>query len=244
MRIIWASVREVIMRARLFIALGCCVAWKVASGPAPQASSPPPVDAFNAEHSGLRDTHPVRNGTSTPLQPAGATPVDIISDAALAYGVTVPDLDRPTRVSTYDRRFLEQASIAGRAELVYAKLALRYAVRPDTRTFAQRMINDHMAANSELRLLAEGQNVVLPSELDTPHQLVHQELARLRGDAFDNAYAEHQVRAHVTVTNMFRQAVEQAADAQIKIWATHRLPQFEQHLRMARDLAEGRKPVS
>jgi len=244
MHIIWASSPEVTMRARLLLALGCCIAWKVATDSAPQASAPPPQDAFSAEHTGLRDTHPVRNGTRTPAPPASATPVDIISDAALAYGVTVPDLDRPTRVSTYDRNFVEQVSIEGRAELVYAKLALRHAVRPETRAFAQRMINDHMATNSELRVLAEGKNIVLPSELDQAHKTIHQELARLKGEAFDNAYTEQQLRAHVLVTNMFRQAAQQAEDKQIKTWATHRLPQFEQHLRMARELAEGHKPVS
>lgn len=254
------------MRVRLLVALGCCIASTAAWKAVVPDAFKPPVDAFTPDTAVCRDGQTVAEAqrradapfpyravaqavaipprTASPVVPSSATPVDIISDAALAYGAPAADLDRPSRVSLFDRTFVKDAAMKGHAELVYAKLALRRAARPETRQYAQRIINDQMAANSELRTLAEGKNIVVPTELDTPHTLLHQELARLTGDAFDAAYATHQVRSHVTLTSMFRQAIEQAGDAQVRIWATHRLRTYEQHLRMARDLAEGRKPVS
>lgn len=46
--------------------------------------------------------------------------------------------------------FVESASASGIAEIEAGKLALQKSISPQVKVFAQKMIDDHTAANSEL----------------------------------------------------------------------------------------------
>jgi putative membrane protein len=146
-------------------------------------------------------------------------------------------------LSAVDRAFVQQAALSGYAEVTLGKLALRRGGQPEVKQFAQRMINEHMTANNQLRTLAEAKNIILPTDLDTHYQSQVRRLARLSGTTFDREYIRVQVAEHVTATALFRQERATGTDDQLRNWADRTLPALQHHLRMARDLGVG-KPVS
>jgi hypothetical protein len=48
----------------------------------------------------------------------------------------------------------------------------------------------------ELKRLASGKNVTLPTELDAKHKAMQDKLSKMKGAAFDRAYMAHIVTAH------------------------------------------------
>ncbi|MCY1453930.1 hypothetical protein D9M71_709570 [compost metagenome] len=64
-----------------------------------------------------------------------------------------------------------------------------------------------------------------------------QKILELRGEAsFDRAYANNQVVAHKASVALFHRAAN-SEDEDIRAFAIQTLPQLEQHLRLAEDLA-------
>jgi predicted outer membrane protein len=67
-------------------------------------------------------------------------------------------------VSSADRDFAMKAASGGMAEVQAAQLAAQQATSPQIKQFAQRMITDHTAANSELQQIAKQANIDLPAQ--------------------------------------------------------------------------------
>jgi putative membrane protein len=61
---------------------------------------------------------------------------------------------------------------------------------PEVKLFAEKMVRDHTAANSELTPIATAAGVEMPKTLDRDHQKVHDQLQSTHGKAFDH-HASH-----------------------------------------------------
>jgi predicted outer membrane protein len=65
-----------------------------------------------------------------------------------------------------DANFVKEATAGGMAEIELSKIAEK-TENPEVNRFAQRMVHDHTAANTELAGIADGLNVETPKRLTT-----------------------------------------------------------------------------
>jgi putative membrane protein len=133
--------------------------------------------------------------------------------------------------------FATQATVMGEAEVELAQLALQKTQNADVRTYAQRMLKDHTAANANLRQLAVQQNITLPSALDTDHQAVKQKLMALQGNEFDREYEREMAKGHDKAVALFQSAVQSPQMPEdFKRYAAATLSTLEDHREQAQQL--------
>jgi putative membrane protein len=72
-----------------------------------------------------------------------------------------------TALNTDDRKFMMDAAHGGMLEVHLGHMAVEKATNAEVKQFAQRMIDDHSRANSELMALASQKGVTLPASSDS-----------------------------------------------------------------------------
>ncbi len=138
--------------------------------------------------------------------------------------------------SSADRAFADKAAAAGMAEIQAAQLAQQRATSPQIKAFASRMIADHTQANDQLQQIAQQENINLPPQPSAQDAADTQRLSSLSGTAFDQAYAQAQVRDHQQAVALFRQEKSSGHDPALKTYAQKTLPILRQHLQLAQSL--------
>lgn len=133
-----------------------------------------------------------------------------------------------------ERRFLEDAAVGSLAELELGKLAQQRAASEQVKQFAARIVQDHTQAGDELKSVAAGKNVTLPTALPRNHQRDMERLAKLSGNRFDREYMKHMVSDHKKDVAAFGKMAKNAKDPQVRDFASRTLPTLEEHLRLAR----------
>jgi len=133
--------------------------------------------------------------------------------------------------------FVEEASAAGVAEIEAGKLALQKSTSGDVKTFAQKVINDHTAANKELAAIAKKKNLKVSTEAELLNKAKAMVLKQRDGESFDEAYANNQVKAHQDAIDLFKKA-SVSADVELASFAVATLPKLEHHLHDAQTLAK------
>jgi len=137
----------------------------------------------------------------------------------------------PAKAWSSDVSWLKEADTAGNAEVAAANLALTKAQRADVKAFAQKMVDDHTAANKELADIATKMGVALPAKKPAEHGLDSKS-----GADFDAAYLKQQVSDHEKAEKLFEKAAK-AHDEDIRAFAAKTLPTIREHLAEARKLA-------
>ena len=99
-------------------------------------------------------------------------------------------------ISSGDKDFVKDIAIANMAELQMARLAMDRAATPNTKKFAQMMIDDHTRAGEALIQLAKQHKMEIPVEVDNDHKDHAEQLAARKGADFDRAYADMMVDGH------------------------------------------------
>src|ERR671921_527308 len=128
----------------------------------------------------------------------GAT---VLAACCLASGAAVAQAARPT-----DPQIAHIAYTAGQLDIKAAQLALKNSKNREVRAFANDMIRDHKAVNVKALALVKKLKVT-PEDNPTSQSLVQQgnaklaELGKLKGSAFDRAYAQNEVAYHQQVND-------------------------------------------
>jgi putative membrane protein len=149
---------------------------------------------------------------------------------------TPPSKSQPSssaNVSSGDRKFVEKAAVDGMAEVELGKLASSKATDPQVKQFAQRMVTDHSKANDELKSVAGGKGIQLPSAPDKKHQKDMDEMSKKDAKKFDHEYMEMMVKEHKKDVSEFEKQSKSAKDPDIKAFASKTLPTLKDHLQMA-----------
>jgi putative membrane protein len=131
--------------------------------------------------------------------------------------------------------FVKHAAQDGLAEVELGQLALSKSQNADVRKFAQRMVQDHGKANSELTAIATRKQLEVPKKPGAEHQATTQELRGKSGAEFDAAYAQHMAMDHGKAVALFESA-SQGKDDELAAFAKKTLPTLEEHKNMADDL--------
>jgi putative membrane protein len=140
-------------------------------------------------------------------------------------------------VGSSDRKFAMTAATGGMAEVEMARMALTKASSDAVKQYAQKMIDDHTTANTELMQIASTKGITLPTAPDAKHRAMMAKMERLSGAEFDRQYimmAGH--KDHQKMEKLFRDESMRGRDADLKAFAAKTLPVVQQHLQMAREL--------
>jgi putative membrane protein len=98
------------------------------------------------------------------------------------------------------------------------------------------MVTDHTAANTQLQQIAKQADIDLPSQPSGKDATEEQKLRGLNGTAFDQAYAQGQLRDHQETVELFKKEASSGEDPALKAFAQKTLPILQQHLQMAEAL--------
>jgi putative membrane protein len=155
--------------------------------------------------------------------PAGATPGT----------ETRSGMPAPTQPNVVDRNFARAAAAGGLAEVELGRLADNKGKSPEAREFAQRMVDDHSKANSQLKEIAAAANIPLPDGPDAEDEAMRERLDKAQGNAFDRDYIRGQITAHQETAQLFEHEIGSGQDTRLKSFASQTLPVIMQHLEMA-----------
>lgn len=141
-------------------------------------------------------------------------------------------------LSTSDATFMTTATRGGLAEVQMAQLAARNGRSPAVKRFAAKMQEDHGRANQEMLALAQRKQITPPDSIGADQQQTYDSLAKLRGRAFDRAYAQAMVADHQEDLRAFQEEAQNGTDPEVKAFAARHVPVLQEHLRMAQQLPQ------
>jgi Predicted outer membrane protein len=146
--------------------------------------------------------------------------------------------DTSAMVNDEDSEFAVKAADAGLAEIELGKLALEKATDGRVKNFAERMVADHQKANDELMTIATKHNITLPPAVSEDHVDNQRKLRERSGRDFDREYMDLMVSDHNKAVSMFEDAASDAANADLKAFATKTLPILREHHEHAKALRD------
>ena len=147
-------------------------------------------------------------------------------------GGTAPATVPKETLSQQDRDFVQKAAEGGMAEVELSKIAEK-SENPEVKRFAEKMVRDHSAANTELTSTASRLGAEMLKTLDAEHQKVRDRLRSMHGTTFDRQYMQVMVEDHDQAVKLFRQEAGSANNTELKQFAQKTLPTIEQHQKMA-----------
>jgi putative membrane protein len=134
-------------------------------------------------------------------------------------------------VSHADRSFMRKAAAAGAKEIAISQAVMDHLTNPQAKAFAQQMVTDHTAVNTDLMALAEQKGVQLSPRDDSS---LSAEWSK-KVDGVDRDYAKTMVSDHEEAVKLFEKA-SKSEDPDVAAFAQKTLPTLQHHLMMAQDL--------
>lgn len=147
-------------------------------------------------------------------------------------------------VPTEEKALLERLHYANQQEIKQGELAQKNSENPDVKAFAQMMVTQHTAADQALTAYTQGKKMKLadmPKAADDAEKkgmaldkAALENLASLKGEAFDSAYLAGQLGAHDAVLGKL-EAGNQAIDGDAQLGqliteATKNVAEHRQHV--------------
>jgi putative membrane protein len=145
-----------------------------------------------------------------------------------------------------DKQFLATASQSDYTEIAFSKLAADKAADPQVKAFAQKMITDHTALETDMKPFADKWGVTPVTTLDAMHQQKYDALQQISGVEFDKAYMMGMDDDHHATLALFKQEESATTDRQFKKTVAKGEKVVAMHTKMA-DMAVmkmDKKPVT
>lgn len=158
-----------------------------------------------------------------------------LSVIAVAIALTGCAAIAKTPSDLNDQEIAHVAYVADNIDIRYAHLALALSTNPAIHKFAESMIRDHTAVNEQAlallkKLNAEPKDNFLSQQLMVGARTKTDELSKLRGPAFDKAYAENELAYHKAVNDLVGNAfIPNIENAEVKSLFEAGLKIFQAH---------------
>lgn len=130
-----------------------------------------------------------------------------------------------------DKDFIQTAGTGGKAEVKLAEAAVKQGHSSEVKTFAEKLVKDHTAANTELTTLAKTKNIEIPPCPEKEKEK-HEALLKKKGADFDAAFLAEMEKCHQKDIALFEKASKEASDADVKAFAAKTLPVLKSHAEM------------
>ena len=111
-----------------------------------------------------------------------------------------------------------------------------HAANADVKAYAQKLVDDHSNANTQLGQIATTKGVTIPSEMEVKMTKAKERLEKLTGKNFDQAFVHQMIEDHTDTIKLFEEASKNVADADVKKFADSTLPTLREHLATAQGL--------
>ena len=158
----------------------------------------------------------------------------LLNAAAIIAFCTTPLL-QGQNLSSQDQAFIQDAAKGGTLEVQMGQFASQRASNAAVKTFAERLVSDHIKGNEELASLAKKKGVTLPHE--DAQTVMSMSIATKSGADFDREYVNTMVTNHQKTISMFEKETTSGSDPELKDWANKMLPTLRLHLADAQALA-------
>jgi putative membrane protein len=219
--------------------LAAILATATATTPCLYAQTPPTSpDPSGASSPHQRDV----TGSTSAESPAtsGSAPGDASSphQREALQGSTSGRSDAQVGRQHDPAQFVKMAAQDSMTEVELGKVAMNKSNNAAIKRFAQKMVQDHGAANAELSGIASGKSLEVPARLDAEHQGIVQKMAAKSGAAFDSDYARHMAMDDTQAIALF-QSETKSSDPELAAFAKKTLPTLQEHKRMADSLSAG-----
>jgi putative membrane protein len=163
---------------------------------------------------------------------------DTTGGAIVVPGTGGPVTTTQGSMSKESKDFITEAAKGNLGEVVMGTRAQNTTENPEIRQYGLRLVEDHSAANQQLKPIAEANGVEWPEKPTEEHQKLEQKLSKLSGKDFDKKFMEEMVKDHEKDVEKYEKMVEQVKDEQLKEYVQATLPVLKEHLEMARTIEQ------
>ena len=163
----------------------------------------------------------------------------IAAAAILAFAgfVTSAGARSEAKAMNTAEHFAQELKSSGQFEIQSSQLALRTSSNDEIKKFAQKMIDDHTAADQKLTETLKQANLPGPKYgMDQDSRGLVKQLAVFRGAAFDRAYVRDQIQGHEKAVELLAAYSKSGDNDALKQLASTLLPTIKEHLQMAEGL--------
>jgi putative membrane protein len=136
--------------------------------------------------------------------------------------------------SESSEKFIGEAIEGNLSEVQMGKLALSRSQSDAIKSYGDRLVQDHSAANLKARQVATQLGVTPPTEPNREQKSDYESLAKLSGRDFDREFAKHMVMDHKKDIAAFEKVAQRGDPA--GAFAKETLPTLREHLRIAEQL--------
>lgn len=140
-----------------------------------------------------------------------------------------------------DADWAVDAAAGGMMEVKLGELAQKNGGSAQVKDFGKTMVTDHSKANDELKAVAAKKNITLPAALSDDAQKKYDDLSKKTGKDFDKDYISMMVDDHQDDIDKFKKEAADGHDADLKTWASDKIPVLQHHLDMAKQIKDAMK---
>ena len=179
---------------------------------------------------------PDNNAQTASNEPQPGSKNETVSAAKDAVAGGIGSLSAELTTST--KGFVEAAALSDMYEVQAGQLASMRAHMPELKKFAKDMVDAHTMTSNQLKgLLAKtAPGVTPPTELDSRHEGLLNDLKGAKDEDFDGRYIAQQINAHNEANILMRGYAKDGDNADIKMFATQMQPKVQMHLDMINDI--------
>lgn len=136
-----------------------------------------------------------------------------------------------------DTLFIEKATANNQTKLKMATIGANQAVTPEVKSYAAMLVSDHTKSGHALTKLAVSKHLELSEEVDAAHAKDLQTLKDTDAATFDSKFLAQMVNDHKACIVTFEKVSKEAADPEVKAFATETLPTLQAHLKKGIELS-------
>jgi putative membrane protein len=141
-----------------------------------------------------------------------------------------PSQNSRSMLDRSEQEFLQAAASGNSAEIQMGKIAEQNSSDPRIRQIGSELVKDHTQANQELQRLAASKGLALNFQPTSSQQRDIQALQQKRGDDFNKAFLNQNLKAHEKTIAQFQKESQRAKDPEVRSWANKMLPGLHHHL--------------
>lgn len=135
--------------------------------------------------------------------------------------------------------FANDAAYGDMLEIDASKAAQTKSTNADVKSFAAMLIRDHTATTAKLKTLATNASLVLPTALDSSHQMLADNISNAdAGKGFDDKYLDTVIDAHEAAISKFEAYSRDGADPALKQFAADTLPTLRAHFNRGKTIRD------
>ena len=163
----------------------------------------------------------------------------IAAVAILAFAGFVASAEARSKTEAMNTaaHFAQELKSSGQFEIESSQLALKISSNDDIKKFAQKMIDDHTAADKKLAQTLKQANLPEPKYgMDEETRGLVSQLAALTGTTFDRDYVRDQIQGYEKAVELLAAYSKGGDNDALKQLASTLLPTINEHLQMAKAL--------